>query len=1272
MSKKQTVGYRYSVGIHLILCNGVADTLHRIMVDEKKAWQRLRITDVDDNINIDEPNLFGGETREGGVSGLLDVEKGKPDQGVNQYLQLNLGDVPVPSFRGVVGIVLRGMYIGTNPYLKKWQFRIQRLHLTSDDIEQWHNEKAGIFIGQAEDLSLVHETDYFHFFEYIHDTPIPDDFEPWLFTFEGEIRRGPFGWSEQGNQHDGSGNHVTNFPGEDDFAQVIQPSFPPPPPSEGEEIQVPSVHESRVTFELLEDLPTLRVYSSINCTEIRVYLDRELEPVYRSSGGGGIINTTFEFFLRDVKAGEHTLNFLAIDASPEPFPFNVNYLGVRVVALAHGYEAMNPIHIIRECLTDKNWGMGYDESSIDDDSFMASADIMHDIEEVGLCLRWEKQESIEKFVEKVKRHINAELYVDRITGLFTIKLIRPDYNANTIPVLNESNTTKVTNFSRTAFGELTNSITVNYYDMDIGNTSTVTVQDIALAAEQGNTIATTIEYNGFPNTEMASKAAQRDLVSLSTPLIGCTIYTSAAENNFNLGSVFKLSWKKYGVDNVVMRVTNANFGDGKNNIIKMECVQDVFTSPSKSLVPNIESLWEDPAVKPLGIPKNVIQYVELPYYELIQTRSPSVVDNAILTNPYLGYAGAAVVKTENGIYANMHTATSGLDFKEIGIIDYCPGAILDLLVNETQKTIKLGVISGDIENAPVGTWFQIDDELMSIQSESPNDGDWIDVKRGLLDTVPSSHEAGAIIVFWDEWLRTDPTEYVEGENVYLKVTNITPLGESPIETAATKTLGMNSRAASPYPPGNVTINGDYFPKLVEGDLDFVWASRNRLFQTSGIHLDWYEGDVTPEVGTTYTAATYALGSSPQLDLRVLIWEEAGIVDTFVTAPAIVDQSGNFVATMTTQREGLDSYQEYVNRFYSTVLQDVTMVDRYAYQQANGASLSIILPLQDGIKIGDLLVAAISHRGQGVVLSAVSAGWVHEFTSTEVSTYDYAKVSVFTMIVTAAIVEGTPAEFESTDNSVKNGYTFTVINGNSLGDIKETITLENHWNRCSPDFPVGSGLNIYDFDAPTDVTYEQINVSSANGATGDSLVEHAFGETSGLNLRMYAAFTNEMIFTDFKKVIDTLPAAPYKDGFVRSLNIQINTTVDNPIDGPYDIVAGDYNGGNFVNGFNPTTREISFMYGGTYDGVLDATFGRAILIGQNGTVVKVKDAGVDIANSRLNLFFLANNVGTWPWPTVHTEETAFGRLNNFRLVKEDFDSESEYQYYWNGGEFPWQG
>ena len=143
-SKKVTVGYRYFVGIHMALCHGPVDSLKRVLVGGKLAWLG---TMSGGRLNINAKELFGGEKREGGVSGAIDIEMGKPTQGQNDYLSSKLGSTNLPSFRGVCCAVLRQVYIGLNPYLKDWSWRLQRVHTRQNGIEQWYDQKSAIYCG---------------------------------------------------------------------------------------------------------------------------------------------------------------------------------------------------------------------------------------------------------------------------------------------------------------------------------------------------------------------------------------------------------------------------------------------------------------------------------------------------------------------------------------------------------------------------------------------------------------------------------------------------------------------------------------------------------------------------------------------------------------------------------------------------------------------------------------------------------------------------------------------------------------------------------------------------------------------------------------------------------------------------------------------------------------------------------------------------------------------------------------------------------------------
>jgi hypothetical protein len=137
--KKQTVGYRYRLGLHLVLCQGPVDAVQEIQIGDRTAWGDASRASLPTGhglgrLSIDRPTLFGGDEREGGVVGDLDVLPGDATQGRNDYLTSLLG-AAIPAFRGVLSIVARKiLFAANNPYLKPWAVRVRRF------TAGWHGE----------------------------------------------------------------------------------------------------------------------------------------------------------------------------------------------------------------------------------------------------------------------------------------------------------------------------------------------------------------------------------------------------------------------------------------------------------------------------------------------------------------------------------------------------------------------------------------------------------------------------------------------------------------------------------------------------------------------------------------------------------------------------------------------------------------------------------------------------------------------------------------------------------------------------------------------------------------------------------------------------------------------------------------------------------------------------------------------------------------------------------------------------------------------------
>lgn len=125
--KTYVVGYWYLADILFALCHSMSK-LKAIKVGDKIAWTGDASAG---RISINKPNLFGGESSEGGIVAEIDLMDGNPDQEISTYLTTR-SKTDQPAYRGLVTALIRnGKIAGMNPYLKSWDF------LVEDDTVTW-------------------------------------------------------------------------------------------------------------------------------------------------------------------------------------------------------------------------------------------------------------------------------------------------------------------------------------------------------------------------------------------------------------------------------------------------------------------------------------------------------------------------------------------------------------------------------------------------------------------------------------------------------------------------------------------------------------------------------------------------------------------------------------------------------------------------------------------------------------------------------------------------------------------------------------------------------------------------------------------------------------------------------------------------------------------------------------------------------------------------------------------------------------------------------
>jgi hypothetical protein len=101
--------------------------------------------------------------------------------------------------------------------------------------------------------------------------------------------------------------------------------------------------------------------------------------------------------------------------------------------------------------------------------------------------------SARDFILEILRHIDGIIYVEPSTGLLIMRLVRFDYVAEDLPVL-DSDSCTLKSFGRPSWGELKNSVRVASVDRADGFVEkTAQAQDLASIEVQGGEVSLQID-----------------------------------------------------------------------------------------------------------------------------------------------------------------------------------------------------------------------------------------------------------------------------------------------------------------------------------------------------------------------------------------------------------------------------------------------------------------------------------------------------------------------------------------------------------------------------------------------------------------------------------------------------------------------------------------------------------------------------------------------------------------------------------------------------------
>jgi len=526
----------------------------------------------------------------------------------------------------------------------------------------------------------------------------------------------------------------------------------------------------------------------------------------------------------------------------DDIPPTDNRGGMSLRVYKGGVSDLNPVHKIREILTDDT-AMNKPESDVNDVNFKKAADVLY-AEKLGISWSVTEKSCLEA-INELCGHIEAGVRMNRQTGLYEMVLFRDDWFAE-----NEIHTLPVTKIKSmqldgaTSADELINKLNVSYYNRDaIKNSSFSIAENAAIRNLKGHENADDVKFPYFMNQRNAAVVAQWKLKQMSTPVWQGTFTTGFYEaRKWNRYDLLKLAWPRKWSGTILVRIMKINLGAGTDVSIDFVEVVPYSSNLSSNIVIDTPV---DTSPKPPQLA--LFKAFELSYFEAVQMNGQKAVDDALAYNPDAGYAAVIAKRPQNNSLSALMYTDAGNGFERAGAIAYSETAELDQAISQTNTAFIVKNV-GNLGAIRLGTQITIASEIMVYQSYDAETS-LLTVKRGALDSIPQIHSTGSVLYFADDFITVDPTEYVTSEVIDVKVLTTTPSGILDIEDVDAQQVEIQARAIRPYPPANVRINEEYFPQEIETDLILTWVDRNRLQQTGGSILGWYEGGVTIEPGT---------------------------------------------------------------------------------------------------------------------------------------------------------------------------------------------------------------------------------------------------------------------------------------------------------------------------------------------------------------------------------------------------------------------------------------
>jgi Putative phage tail protein len=538
--------------------------------------------------------------------------------------------------------------------------------------------------------------------------------------------------------------------------------------------------------------------------------------------------------------------YMGTSSSVPPWVFVVDRMinGLGLAFPAVNIRDCNPMNVVYEIMTDTDWGLGISVSLFDLTNFRDAADVLR-LEGNGFSMVLDNERPASELISEVMRQIDGSLYFDRAAGLWRIILARDDYVPATISLYDESNVIELTDYSRTTWEETTNQVRVKFVDRGDGFKDTYAMaQDMANVIIQGSNVSVELNFPGVMDRTLANKLAWRELKTLAYPLAKINITINRDGFDLVPGNVFRFSWGRLGISEVVFRVARIEYGTITDNTIAVYAVQDIFAAGSGVFADPPGTGWTQPvdeAVAPLVADT---LYFEAPGQMVMADPANSQLNPRVWAGARFPGGGTINFRMYSKFGA---TPSPPGDFvKDSAINKFLLAGTVETLIPDygnsavrpaTDYTIRINdddpddlsslVVSGNVTLvSSLINLIYVDGEFIGFESLADAGGNvyqLINIYRGLFNSAPKEHAVDTDVWFIGQTggnltSNIPQTGYDEADLQLRSQDKIGEMDEGDSNTVSLPTL--TDTWSEPLPPRDPELNGGYAPTSGSFDTDY--------------------------------------------------------------------------------------------------------------------------------------------------------------------------------------------------------------------------------------------------------------------------------------------------------------------------------------------------------------------------------------------------------------------------------------------------------------------